>query len=409
MASLNSFNAVNVGRVQSLIKQKFDESGIVPEEDGTIQIYKKVKLNDGLQIPANAGVDKILVSDADGNATWQENSGEATTISLTSDDTSGTYYLPFAKAATGSQALYTDNTGDTLTYNPSSGVLTASRFDGYLNGPINVSDQSDLNGTRWITFCDNIGLGANTIAADSGLTYNPASNALLVNGTVSADSFDGNATSASTLNVSSDNTNDNYPIVFAKNATGNQSLYTGASNPLNYNPYEGTINVKFHQINPDYAYVSESVIGNFTTANVQGFPSNYVLEPTTTYEFEYSATYQCGSSDNAVRFNFSNPNDVLFSARVYAQKGTDGFVKCHYFRETTIYQTITETNTNNTVNLFISGIVRNTGSSSRNFNYYLRALNASSSILYILALSFAKFRKISNNTNSRNFPPEKWV
>lgn len=267
-ASLNTFNAVNIGRVQSLIKQKFDESGIVPEEDGTLQIYKKVKLNDGLQIPANAGVDKVLVSDADGNATWQENSGgggssEATTINLTSDNTSGTYYLPFAKAATGNQALYTDNTGDTLTYNPSSGALTAGRFDGYLNGTINVSDQSGFSGTRWITFCDNIGSGPNTIAADSGLVYDPASNSLFVSGTVTAGSFNGNANSASYVNVTNDNTSGNYPILFSKSGGGNRAVFADTTtSPLTYNPSTGTL-------------TCAEIIGNAATATTS---SNIDLE-----------------------------------------------------------------------------------------------------------------------------------
>jgi hypothetical protein len=55
----------------------------------------------------------------------------ATTVSLTSDNFSGTYYIPFTKTTTATNnALYIDNVTGPLTYNPSSGLFSVSQIGG---------------------------------------------------------------------------------------------------------------------------------------------------------------------------------------------------------------------------------------------------------------------------------------
>jgi hypothetical protein len=55
----------------------------------------------------------------------------ATTVSLTSDNTSGTYYIPFTKTTTATNnALFVDNVTGPLSYNPSSGFLNVSQIGG---------------------------------------------------------------------------------------------------------------------------------------------------------------------------------------------------------------------------------------------------------------------------------------
>ena len=58
----------------------------------------------------------------------------ATNITTTSDNTSGTYYIPFSKTSAGtSTALYLDDTTGPLSYNPSTSNLSASIFTGSVN------------------------------------------------------------------------------------------------------------------------------------------------------------------------------------------------------------------------------------------------------------------------------------
>ena len=57
-----------------------------------------------------------------GNTT---NATNATNVEITSDNTSGTYYIPFAKTSgTGNKPLFIDDTTGPLTYNPSTAVLS---------------------------------------------------------------------------------------------------------------------------------------------------------------------------------------------------------------------------------------------------------------------------------------------
>jgi hypothetical protein len=53
------------------------------------------------------------------------NATNATNVEITSDNTSGTYYIPFAKTSgTGNKPLFIDDTTGPLTYNPSTAVLS---------------------------------------------------------------------------------------------------------------------------------------------------------------------------------------------------------------------------------------------------------------------------------------------
>lgn len=61
--------------------------------------------------------------------------GSCTTVDLTSDNTSGTYYIPFSKTVTATgNALFIDNTTTPLSYNPSTSTLTCTNFSGALTG-----------------------------------------------------------------------------------------------------------------------------------------------------------------------------------------------------------------------------------------------------------------------------------
>jgi len=50
----------------------------------------------------------------------------ATAINLTSDNTNGTYFIPFSKTANGSNNLFVDNVTGPLTYNPSTSTLSTT-------------------------------------------------------------------------------------------------------------------------------------------------------------------------------------------------------------------------------------------------------------------------------------------
>jgi hypothetical protein len=65
------------------------------------------------------------------NASSATNSVNSQNVGVTSDNTSGTYYIPFTKSSgTGNKPLFQDDTTGPLSYNPSTSTLTASVFSG---------------------------------------------------------------------------------------------------------------------------------------------------------------------------------------------------------------------------------------------------------------------------------------
>ena len=116
----------------------------------------------------------------------------ATNVGITSDNTSGTYYIPFAKTSgTGNKPLFIDDTTTPLSYNPNTGVLTAVSYAGSgasLTGitattatnatNVGITDTTTTAGTYYPTF-----VSANTgnvpLRVDSQyLQYNPSTNIL---------------------------------------------------------------------------------------------------------------------------------------------------------------------------------------------------------------------------------------
>jgi len=76
---------------------------------------------------------QVLRSNATGAPTWTNdilgNSATSTAVALTSDDTSGDWFIPFSKTtSTTSNPLFIDDTTTPLTYNPSTGTLSSTRY-----------------------------------------------------------------------------------------------------------------------------------------------------------------------------------------------------------------------------------------------------------------------------------------
>jgi hypothetical protein len=65
-----------------------------------------------------------------GNATTATTATNSNKIMVTSDNSPGTYYIPFSKGNSEYQILYVDSETKPLTYNPDTSTLTASIFIG---------------------------------------------------------------------------------------------------------------------------------------------------------------------------------------------------------------------------------------------------------------------------------------
>jgi hypothetical protein len=126
-------------------------------------------------ISCNPSTNTITATTFSGNAT---SSSTSTGVNLTSDNTAGTYYLPFSKTTTATgNSLFIDNTTTPLTYNPSTSTLTCSNFTGVASSASNLVIASDnTSGNYYIPF-SKTSAGTNPLYVDdftSPLTYNPS-------------------------------------------------------------------------------------------------------------------------------------------------------------------------------------------------------------------------------------------
>jgi len=210
--------------------------------------------------------------DLSGNALTATTATNATNVGITTDNTSGTYYIPFAKTSgTGNKPLFIDDTTTPLTYNPSTGVFTAPSFSGSVSTATtatNVTTTSDnTSGTYYIPFSKTTAGTSTALYLDdttTPLTYNPSTSV------VTATTFSGNATTATTattatnVTTTSDNTSGTYYLPFIKTTAGASTpLYVDdTTGPLSYNPSTSTLSATI--FSTATAPVSGSQLGNKT-------------------------------------------------------------------------------------------------------------------------------------------------
>lgn len=95
--------------------------------DSNVSGYRTPQATNGLSFNPNSNI--LTTTSFNGSLTGTASA--SSTITLTSDNTSGTYYLPFSKLNGGTgRSLFIDDTTGPLTYNPSTSTLTATNFTG---------------------------------------------------------------------------------------------------------------------------------------------------------------------------------------------------------------------------------------------------------------------------------------
>ena len=174
-----------------------------------------------------------LLSAGGGTPTWgipatATSASTASTITLTTDDTSGNYFLTFSKFTAGtSKSLFIDDTTTPLTYNPSTSTLTSTNFSGVASKVLVSPYVNSLNLNIALTD------SSNNLYRDgeNNILYNPFTNVL------SGMIIDGQFV------INNDDNNVSYHIPFAKTeTTGNKTLFIdNTTTPLTYNPYTSTI------------------------------------------------------------------------------------------------------------------------------------------------------------------------
>ena len=239
-------------------------------------------------------------------------STNATTISITDASDNNTYYPTFVTGTGTGQSLRTDFAPSGLTYNPSTATLTATNISGNISGNISVTNNNS-NTVMYPVFVQNNSSGIKPLLQDglsTTLTYNPSS------GTLTCDNFNGSATSAVTVSVTSDNTNGNYFIPFTKfSGSSVKNLFQDdTTGPLSYNPSLRQLTVS--SLTPDAADTSASLtfVERCFIRRVAGFGATMGnMNFQSTHAVDY-AVYMGDSGENNINAPASNvtyPNTRL--------------------------------------------------------------------------------------------------
>jgi len=260
-------------------KQRIDDimTATTIAENGTAAFIGNLTGNVVGNVVGN--VNGNLTGDVIGNLTGTASA--ASTITTTSDNTATTCFIPFTDSTAGtSKSLFIDDNVGPLTYDPSTGNLTATTFTGTASSASTITTTSDNTATTcFIPFTSSTAGTSKSLFIDDNvgpLTYNPS------NGNLTATTLTGNVVgnltgTATLLNITSDNSNTTCFIPFAKTSgTGSKDLFIDdLTTPLTYNPFTGIL-------------TSNSIISN-------GFTDLHVATRTTTHKINFNNTSITGN------------------------------------------------------------------------------------------------------------------
>lgn len=225
--------------------QKLNWSDLFDKQDWTSAIINNTQPNI-LRVS-----DTLRMVDLSGNnprnILW--NSNPATTLDISANPLENfEYNLSMVRRGAGTdRTLYImdPSASNLVTYNGSLGQLTCPQFLGNIHSQANSANQ-----VHYLTFVDSASTGFGRLQKNSGLSFNPNSGVLTAT-TFSGD-LSGNATNATNSTNATNATNANitsvdvnatyYPVL--SNGTGNQALVIDSiTTPFSYNPNQATLTI----------------------------------------------------------------------------------------------------------------------------------------------------------------------
>jgi hypothetical protein len=204
--------------------------------------------------------------------------GSASSVSLESDNTNGTYFIPFSKTATATtNKLFIDNITTPLTYNPATGTLTANTLAGSAN--LLATNTFNVNITCYLTFSNSTAGQGRTIYIDDGTTplrYNPFYS------TLECSFLAGNLVIPTTITGATFSSG----LLTLTNPTANPSFSSSYTNSFNYFSITMTGNIttlsliNFRANGEYFVYITGNTIISYTIASSGlglGIKTNYTI------------------------------------------------------------------------------------------------------------------------------------
>lgn len=195
----------------------------------------------------------------------------ATTITVGETSNDATHYVTFVDVTDGNDSCKTD--GD-LRYNPYTNTLTAGFYDGNGEALTNVNalkltvSSSSINASRFLTFTT-LASGIDSVNTNSNLTYNPST------GTVSATAFSGNGSAltgvnGTSLTVGTSAVAATHYLLFSATSSGTDSVNTDTS--LTYNPNTDVLTAGSFVGNGSGLTNISNITSNATSFNATHYP-----------------------------------------------------------------------------------------------------------------------------------------
>jgi len=256
----------------------------------------------------------------------------AISTQLASSSVNASFYPAFYNLTAGNAAPFTNSS---LTFNPSTGTLSATNFSGTFLGTISTANVAYYVNTTAVStnasydvFFGSSTSGNLAVDANSGLTYNPSTGILTTttfNGNVTG-SVTGTATTANAAiytGVTNTSAGTYYPLLSGQSTTGNTQA--SASSSLSYNAATGTLTATiFSGSGASLTNVpATSIAGTVATANVAYYENVIAVSSNQSYYPTFSTISTNGNTTINVNSSLSyNPSTGALSATSFNGVGT---------------------------------------------------------------------------------------
>jgi hypothetical protein len=279
--------------------------------------------------------------------------------SVTAYTTNQTFYPQFSNISTTGNSV--TGVSSSLSYNPSTGTLTATNFNGTVQGTVATANATiytgitnTASGTYYPVLSAQNTTGNAQAAASSSLSYNATTGALTAtsfSGTVSATNVSGTVPTANVSlyeQVTAFTTNQTFYPVFS-NTSSSGNTVAGVATNLSFNPSSGTLSATVLS----GTVTALNVSGTVATANVALYASATPYTTNQTFYPVFSNVSAAGNTTVGVNSGLSyNPATGTLTATNFAgaMSGTIGTANV------ALYEQVTALTTNQTFYPMFSNI-----------------------------------------------------
>ena len=284
-----------------------------------------------------ATIEGVHFGNVIGNVTGTATTGKNVDVLTTSNNSS--HYVMFTPAAT-SVAGAATSTNSSLSYNPSTGTLSATFYNGTFSGTVagyaSTANNANVVAAGASSFSHSVVFTTATTAAgaalstDSTLTYNPSTDTLSATtfsgahtGNVTGNltgNVTGTATTGKNVDVLITSANSSHPIMFTPATTSVSGAATSTVSTVSVNPSSGTISATTFS-----GAFSGNVTGNLT-GNVTGTATtgkNVDILTTTSSSTHYlmftpASTNVSGAATSTVSTISATPSSGTLTATTFS-------------------------------------------------------------------------------------------